>query len=77
MENINHLRARLAVILCQEKKQEKERKKRKMKRAELYMKDRMDGMTCVAIAKKYGVTHQAVSKACIKYRKRTEAEDGL
>lgn len=77
MENINHLRARLAVILCQ-RKDRKKSVKRKMDRAELYMKDRMDGMTCVAIAKKYGVTHQAVSKACRNYNKRMEmrAEDG-
>ena len=77
MENINHLRCRLAVMLCQKRNTNK-RVKRKADRAEIYMKDRMDGMTCVAIAKKYGVTRQAVSKACLNYKKRTEmrAKDG-
>ena len=77
MANINQLRDRLAVMLCQ-RKDRKKPVKRKMDRAELYMKDRLDGMTCVAIAKKYGVTHQAVSNACRNYNKRMEMreEDG-
>ena len=74
MENIDSLRFRLALMLSDERK----RKKQKPSKAELYMKDRADGMTCVAVAKKYGVTHQAVSKACRRYRRRMEqeAEDG-
>lgn len=78
MENINRLRERLAIMLCEEndRKKQKERKKRKMSRAALYTKDRMDGMTGVEIAKKYGVSHQAVYKACIEYRKKGGAEDG-
>ena len=72
MANINDLRFRLAIMRSDERK----RKKRKPSKAELYMKDRADGMTCVAVAKKYGVTHQAVSKACRRYRKKMEVEDG-
>lgn len=74
MANINEIKQRVAMMLSQKKP----RKKRKAEKAELYMKDRMDGMTCVAIAKKYGVSRQAVSKSCIKYRRRMEqeAEDG-
>lgn len=70
MENINNIKLRVATMLLDKEMQK--RKKRKAQKAELYMKDRMDGMTCVAIAKKYGVSHQAVSKACAKYRMRME-----
>lgn len=68
MENINDIRLRVAIMLCEEKK----RKKRKAVRAELYMKDRMDGMTVLEIAKKYGVSHQAVYKGLSRCRKRME-----
>ena len=70
MADINRLREQLAEILCEKKK----RKKRKTERSEMYMKDRLDGMTYTAIAKKYGVSHQAVSKACARYRRRMEQE---
>ena len=66
MESIESLRYRLYEM----KSQAKERKK--PSKAELYIKDRENGMSGVAIAKKYGVTHQAVYKACAKYRKRME-----
>ena len=68
MANIDEIRFRVAVMLSDEKK----RKKRKMCKWELYMKDRMDGMTVLEIAKKYGVSHQAVYKGLCRCRKRME-----
>ena len=62
-KNINDLRKRLATMLDKEKKRE-------MPRAELYMKDRLVGMSYSAIAKKHGVSYQAVRKACARYCKR-------
>lgn len=67
MAKIDRLRVQLAIMLL-------EKRQRKTPRAELYMKDRMDGMTYVSIAEKYGVSHQAVMRACARYRKRMEKE---
>ena len=67
MAKIDRLRLQLAVMLL-------EKRKRKMPRAELYMKDRTNGMTYVAIAEKYGVSHQNVIRACARYRNRMEKE---
>lgn len=39
----------------------------KTRKADLYVADRMAGMTYAAIAKKYGVSRQAVNMACAKY----------
>lgn len=72
MENINQLRQRLWAIRSQQTKCRK--KYGKYTTAELYMKDRLAGMTYTAIAKKYGVSHQAVSKACARYRLRMMGE---
>lgn len=71
MADINNLRERLAAIL----EQQQAGKPRKYEKQEMYMKDRLDGMTYTAIAKKYGVSHQAVSKACARYRKRMGLEE--
>ena len=72
MESIHSLRFRLAIMRSDERK----RKKRKSTKAELYMKDRADGMTVLEIAKKHGVSHQAVYKGLGRCRKRMEAENG-
>lgn len=78
MENIESLRYRLFEMRTKEKELRKQKQSKKPSKAELYIKDRESGMSGIAIAKKYGVTHQAVYKACIEYRKRMErrAEDG-
>ena len=70
MANINRIRKRLHEILTQRELQ----KAPTYPKQERYMKDRMSGMTYTAIAKKYGVSHQAVSKACARYRKRIGLE---
>lgn len=51
----------------------------KRTKADLYMQDRMSGMTHAEIAKKYGVSHQAVQQACARYTPghfRAVSEDG-
>lgn len=68
MANINELRFRLAIMLSNKRKQ------RPAPKWELYARERMSGMKCVEIAKKYGVSHQAVSNAWAKYRKRMDQE---
>lgn len=69
METIESLRYRLYEM------KSKQRSGKKPSKAELYIKDRENGMSGIAIAKKYGVTHQAVYKACIKYKKRMERRE--
>ena len=73
MANIHDLRLRLAIIRAKQEEAEKEaRKPIKPSRGELYMKEYLSGMTYAAIARKYGVSRQAVCKACAIYRRRMD-----
>ena len=81
MANIHRLRAKLAEILEQQKEERTKFNPKMYEKQERYMKDRLSGMTYSAIARKYGVSRQAVSKSCAKYRNRVGlekegAEDG-
>lgn len=83
MANIHNLRLKLAIIRAKQEKEryEKVRETIQPKRAELYMKDRLSGMTYAAIARKHSVSPQAVGQACARYRrwmdqKKEGAEDG-
>ena len=76
MANIDEIRLRVAKMVLEKQNQKMKQKLKKCKpvRAEAYMKDRLDGMTFTAIAKKHGVSHQAVSQACARYKRRMELE---
>jgi transposase-like protein len=75
MADITRIKKRLHDILLQREIQKVQKKREKTyPKQERYMKDRMSGMTYIAIAKKYGVSRQAVSKSCAKYRKRMGLE---
>ena len=72
MANIDQIRERVAIMLLEKEKLKQQKRKRKPIKAELYTKDRKNGMTVFEIAKKYGVSHQAVYKGLGRYRKRME-----
>lgn len=76
MADITLLREKLALIRHQQKQEQMKRKMKSSKelKGALYTKDRLDGMTYTAIGKKYGVSQQAVSRACSRYIRRLEQE---
>ena len=71
MADMKSLQEKLAIILCERKKQQYTRES---PRAELYWQERIRGMSYKAIAENHGVTYDAVRKGCMRCGKKQEQE---